>query len=126
MRVLIVDDEAPLARALAEEIGNVHDVKVVLSAEAALRALRSTHFDVVLCDLRMPGMSGESLYAKVAAEDMASANGFIFMTGMGFGADVEKFLRESGRPVLEKPFSGATAKEAINKVAKARAKRHSR
>ncbi|MEZ4307936.1 MAG: hypothetical protein R3F14_07805 [Polyangiaceae bacterium] len=38
------------------------------------------------------------------------------MTGVGFGADVERFLRDSGRPVLEKPFSADDALDQISRV----------
>ena len=140
-RVLLVEDEPALARALAEGIGRVHDVTQVRSAREALdllvpaavreptagrgpatlvsgQAVKRTEpaFDVVLCDLRMPGMSGEALYDEVRSYDAAQARGFIFMTGVGFGADVERFLRESGRPVLEKPFATDDALEQIRKV----------
>lgn len=140
-RVLLVEDEPALARALAEGLGRVHDVTVVSSAREALELLvpamaketatgtrlstlvtgqtvkrTEPPFDVVLCDLRMPGMSGEALYDEVQSYDAAQARGFIFMTGVGFGADVERFLRDSGRPVLEKPFATDDALEQIRKI----------
>ncbi|MDI1449132.1 ATP-binding protein [Polyangium sp. 6x1] len=116
VRVLVVEDEAPLARALAEEIGRVHEVSVAGGAQGALEALSSQRFDVILCDLRMPGMSGEAFYEKVCASRPDVAKRFVFMTGVGFGADVERFLSESGRPVLEKPFSAEDALTVIQKV----------
>ena len=120
-RVLIVEDEAALARALSEQIGRVHDVSVAPNADAALPLVqRGERFDVVLCDLRMPGMSGDAFYAEVAARDPDLARAFVFMTGVGFGADVESFLAEAGRPVLEKPFTTEQALEAIAEVASLR------
>ncbi|MFO0590919.1 MAG: ATP-binding protein [Polyangiaceae bacterium] len=142
VRVLIVEDEPALARALAEGIGAHHAVTVVGNGRDALDLLlpeaireagpvisgRTTlvsgvtlpraevRFDVVLCDLRMPGMSGERLYSEVKAYDSAQAAAFLFMTGVGFGADVERFLRESGRPVLEKPFATEAALAEIRKI----------
>ncbi|MFT3772319.1 MAG: ATP-binding protein [Minicystis sp.] len=120
VRVLIVEDEAALARALAEEIGRFHDVEVAPGGEAGLSRLTGEWFDVVLCDLRMPDMSGEALYAKVLEQNEDQAGVFVFMTGVGFGADVERFLTESGRPVLEKPFPAEAALDAIAKVVKRR------
>jgi signal transduction histidine kinase/ActR/RegA family two-component response regulator len=118
VRVLLVEDEPALARALAEEIGRTHEVEVVGSAGDALRRLAvDERFDVILCDLRMPGMSGEALYEKVLAEKPGLARRFVFMTGVGFGAQVESFLSASGRPVLEKPFSAEDALAVIQKVA---------
>ena len=116
VRVLVVEDEPSLARALGDELGRLHEVTVVSGALDALAAIERQSFDVILCDLRMPGMSGEALYTRVAQIDPAHARRFIFMTGVGFGADVERFLAAAGRPVLEKPFSADDALEEIVKV----------
>jgi PAS domain S-box-containing protein len=115
-RVLVVEDEASLARALADEIGRTHEVMVAPGAEQALAYLAVEKYDVVLCDLRMPGMSGEALYTEIEARDPHLANRFVFMTGVGFGADVERFLSNAGRPVLEKPFSTEEALTTLAKV----------
>ncbi|WP_437738848.1 hybrid sensor histidine kinase/response regulator [Sorangium sp. So ce1335] len=116
-RVLVVEDEASLARALSEQLGRVHQVSIAPSADAAMGMLAGgQRFDVVLCDLRMPGMSGDVFYTRLRESDPALAQGFIFMTGVGFGADVERFLASSGRPLLEKPFSAEDALSAIAEV----------
>jgi CheY-like chemotaxis protein len=81
-----------------------------------LVCLQGGRFDVVLCDLRMPVMSGEALYKRVRARDAAQADRFVFMTGVGFGADLTRFLSESGREVLEKPFPASRALDAIARV----------
>ncbi len=120
-RVLIVEDEPALARALADEIGHTHGVLVAYSAEEALARLAEEPFDVILCDLRMQGMSGEAFYARVEKDHPDQAEGFVFMTGVGFGADVERFLATSGRFVLEKPFPASVALDAIARVLKRRA-----
>jgi PAS domain S-box-containing protein len=120
-RVLVIDDEPALARALAEEIGRRHEVVVAPGAEAALARLSEARFDVVLCDLRMPGMSGEALYARVRELDPEQAEGFVFMTGVGFGAGVEDFLAAPGRLLLEKPFPASKALEMIARIVKRRA-----
>jgi PAS domain S-box-containing protein len=115
-RVLVVEDELPLARVLSLELGRAHDVTVVHDAETAWELLLDRRFDVVLCDLRMPGMSGETFYAKVKDRDPAQAEAFIFMSGIGFVPEVELFLAATGRPVLQKPFSPADVLEAIAQV----------
>src|SRR5205807_261734 len=93
--VLIVEDELSLARALAEEIGLSHDVVLANGAEQAREHFANQRFDAVLCDLRMPGTSGEALYSEIALRDPGQAERFIFMTGVGFGGEVEQFLAAS-------------------------------
>ncbi|MCC6555893.1 MAG: response regulator [Polyangiaceae bacterium] len=117
VRVLVVEDEAPLARMLAQQLGRVHDIQIAENADAALRLLaQGERFEAVLCDIRMPGMSGDALYGRIRELDPALARGFIFMTGVGFGADVERFLATSGCPLLEKPFKTEDALAAIAEV----------
>lgn len=113
-RVLIVDDEPLLRKALADQIGEVHDVAVAESGADALARLSAAHFDAVLCDLKMPGMSGESLYRRVESEHPYLRHRFIFMTGVGFGAETESFIQSVGAPMLEKPFAMA---DALAKIA---------
>ena len=115
-RVLVVEDEVLLARALVTELGRVHEVQLVANATEALGILAVQPFDVILCDVRMPGMSGDGLYELVRRDQPGVASRFVFMTGVGFGADFERFLSESGRPILEKPFSVDNALDIIRKV----------
>lgn len=115
-KVLVIEDEPALSRVLAEEIGEQHEVVTAGNAFAALKYLKESYFDAVLCDLRMPGMSGEGLYERVVEMDRDQAERFIFMTGVGFGAGIERFLSETGRPVLEKPFAREAVLRAIEKV----------
>jgi CheY-like chemotaxis protein len=117
LRVLVIDDDRELARALADELQREHDVVIVNGADEALELFETRFFDVVLCDLRMPGISGEVLYERVRQADPGRAERFIFMTGVGFGADVESFLSRAGRPFLEKPFSMEEVLDVILSVA---------
>lgn len=102
--VLVVEDEALLGRALADQLSEVHDVALVASAEEALGQFSRKRFDAVLCDVKMPSMGGEDLYRAVAARDPEQARRFIFMTGVGFSPELQTFLAEVGAPMLEKPF----------------------
>jgi len=103
--VLVVDDERPLATAIARELGARMQVELVHSGGEALRALGRDRFDAVLCDLRMPDLSGAEVYRRTRARDRAQAARFVFITGVAGAAREAEFLREAGRPVLEKPFA---------------------
>jgi CheY-like chemotaxis protein len=102
---LIVDDEPLLARSLSRLLGDEHDVVAVSSGVAALQLLRAgERFDVLLCDLRMPGMSGIELYERVGQSMPEVTERMVFFTGAAFSSDVHTFLRSVRNEHLEKPF----------------------
>jgi CheY-like chemotaxis protein len=82
-------------------------VELVHSGSEALQALGRSHFDAVLCDLRMPDLSGAEVYRRTHARDRGQAERFVFITGAAGAAGEAEFLRQAGRPVLEKPFAMA-------------------
>lgn len=102
--VLIVEDEVLLGKALADQLSEAHDVTLVLTGEEALGKIARQHFDAILCDVKMPSMSGQELYRAVAGRDPEQARRFIFMTGVGFSPELQSFLAEVQAPMLEKPF----------------------
>ncbi len=118
--VLVVDDEAALADAIARELGACLRVEQASSGESALRALGRSRFDAVLCDLRMPDLSGAEVYRRVEARDRGQAERFVFLTGAAAAANEAAFLRAVGRPVLEKPFAMAELWRAVGAVVGAR------
>ena len=75
------------------------------SAAAALRAIAAgPQFDVILCDLMMPGGSGQDLHRRLSVEHPAQARAMVFMTGGVLSAETQAFLDEIPNPVLFKPF----------------------
>ena len=106
--VLVIDDEEDVAgmlRDLLEEIGLA--VQVVTDAEAGWRRMTAegATFDVVTLDLRMPGLSGQALYERLAAHDPTLAGTVIFVTGDIVDAETRRFLQQTGQPLLTKPFT---------------------
>jgi PAS domain S-box-containing protein len=117
--VLIVDDERPLASAIARELSARMEVELVHSGGEALQALSRGRFDAVLCDLRMPDLSGADVYLRTRARDVRQADRFVFLTGASGAPDEVEFLRASGRPVLEKPFAMSELWRAVGAVVSA-------
>ena len=116
-RVLIVDDEAPLAAMLGRMLEDDYDLAVASSAQNGLDVLRTggSMFDIVLCDLMMPEMNGMDFYRAVAALMPELVERFIFMTGGAFTPWAADFLASSRRPCLEKPFDYRTLRATLEK-----------
>jgi len=114
--VLVVDDERALGTAIARELGARMQVELVHSGGAALAALARGSFDAVLCDLRMPDLSGAEVYRRTHARDRMQAERFLFITGAAGAAGEAEFLREAGRPVLEKPFAMSELWRAVGAI----------
>ena len=104
-RILAVDDEVLLLKAYRRMLSDGHDLVTALGGQEALRTLESdSGFDVVLCDLQMPEMSGMELHAAVRERFPALANRFVFVTGGAFSADARRFLEKAVTAVIQKPF----------------------
>jgi signal transduction histidine kinase/CheY-like chemotaxis protein len=104
-RVLVIDDEPVLARALGRSLAPEYDVVVISNPADALDRLRlGEGFDAILCDLVMPQVTGMDLYAELAASRPALAARMIFMTGGTFTVRAREFLAAVPNPAIDKPF----------------------
>lgn len=104
LRILIVDDEEMLATALARSLRG-HEVHTANHGVEALEASSATRFDLILCDLIMPGMTGMEVFEAMVVQDPSVRRRFVFMTGATLTEDARAFAEQADAPVLEKPFS---------------------
>jgi CheY-like chemotaxis protein len=103
-RVLVVDDDGLVAHALALVLRDENDVSVTTDAEEALEKLAAgERYDVILCDLMMPGMSGQELYEAVEATRPEVAARFVFITGGAGTPSLRAFFASVSNDKLEKP-----------------------
>ena len=103
-RVLVVDDEPMVGRALLRALGSVADVQVDGSArEAVERISRGERYDLILADVMMPELPGAEFHAALERLDPALATGVVFMTGGAFAPREQEFLARVPNLVLEKP-----------------------
>jgi two-component system NtrC family sensor kinase len=119
LRILVVDDEPHILyymRATLESWG--HTVEVASDGAYALERALAEAFDVIICDLRMPHLSGRDMYAKLARQDPHAAERIIFATGDTVRGDTLQFLERLGRPYLHKPFTLAELRSALSHAAK--------
>ena len=105
-RILVVDDEPEIAELLQRMLQPLHDATAVTSATEALALLTSDqNFDVVICDLTMPELSGMELYQRVLALFPRLAERMVFMTGGAFSQDMLDFIATVTNFFVYKPFS---------------------
>ncbi len=115
-QVLVVDDEAMVGSFVRRALGSRHDISVVQSGREALDLiLAGETYDLVLCDLMMPQMSGMDLYEEVRTTSPTLADRFVFMTGGAFAPKARAFLDEVPNARLDKPFEPATLKAVVER-----------
>ncbi len=104
-RVLVVDDETIVRRSVDRVLKNRHTVVGASDAAEALEKLESEGpFDLLICDLMMPGVNGAELFDEVKTIDPGLAERTIFLTGGIITPWVRNFLRTVPNHRLEKPF----------------------
>ena len=119
LHILVVDDEPHILhymRATLESWG--HSVEVASDGTYALERALAGPFDVIICDLRMPHLSGRDMYMKLTRQDPRVAERIIFATGDTVRGDTLQFLDGLGRPYLHKPFTLAELRAALGHAAK--------
>jgi signal transduction histidine kinase len=116
-RILVIDDDELVGDSTAKILAGDHDVVTVTSAAPALRALAAgERFDVILCDLMMPQMTGMDFYAAVLKLDAVAARSVIFMTGGAFTPAASRFLAGATNRHIEKPFELAQLRALVNQL----------
>jgi CheY-like chemotaxis protein len=111
-RVLIVDDQPEIARALSRVFASEAEVTIASSGADALKRIEKGKFELVICDVMMPLMTGPELFARVKAIDPTTAAAFVFTTG-GVDAHHERELQATGARWLSKPVEIADLRRLL-------------
>jgi len=114
-RVLVVDDEPNVTAALQRSLME-HEVVTVNRAQDALDLLHNgKRFDVILCDVMMPEMTGMDLHAELMSKLPDQAGKVVFMTGGAFSPSATTFLAEVPNPKLTKPLDFILLQSLVEK-----------
>jgi CheY-like chemotaxis protein len=104
-RILVVDDDTLVAKALSRLLAEHHEVLALTSAgEALARLERGERFDLIFCDLMMPVTTGVEFHERLLELAHDQAERTIFITGGAFTDASRKFLETTANDRLEKPF----------------------
>jgi signal transduction histidine kinase/CheY-like chemotaxis protein len=115
-RVLIVDDEPLVSRALARMLRGRSEVTTAGSVDEALSLLESARFDAVLCDVMMPGRGGADLLRELSARDASLAARVGFITGGAFDSVSQALLDAMGDRWISKPFDAGAVERLLDRL----------
>ena len=103
--MLIVEDDAQVGEALARALKAEAEVEIIRDSRLALQRLKDgERWDVVLCDLMMPDLSGMEMYGEAVKRAPDAAASFVFMTGGAFTPRARAFVESIADRCLEKPI----------------------
>jgi PAS domain S-box-containing protein len=116
-RLLLVDDEPMVLSAMRRTLGGEHEVSGFNRAAAALEWLEQGQpWDLILCDLMMPEMTGWEFHEELVKRWPARAGDVIFVTGGAFTSGARDFLGRVDNPRLEKPFDPKELRELVGSL----------
>jgi two-component system NtrC family sensor kinase len=118
-RILVVDDEATVLQVLSDLLGSrghevVPEQDPVRALERVLAA--PSAFDLVITDMRMPGLDGRGFYKRLLEVAPDLAGKVIFATGDTMNEEVRSFVAASGERALPKPFQVEELEEILREL----------
>jgi PAS domain S-box-containing protein len=114
--ILVVDDEELILRGVQRSLEEEHEVVAVLSAKEALALCAGGEtFDLILCDLMMPDMTGVDLHHELSRVAPEQASRMIFMTGGAFTETARQFLAGAAQHHIQKPFDLVNLRAAVRR-----------
>jgi signal transduction histidine kinase/ActR/RegA family two-component response regulator len=104
-RVLVVEDEQTVAQLIADMLSDLgYTSEVQQDARRALISALHRDYELVVCDVKMPGLDGPHLYRALLEAGSSLTSRFLFVTGDVLGAATREFLQQYGLPYIAKPF----------------------
>jgi signal transduction histidine kinase/CheY-like chemotaxis protein len=116
LQLLIIDDDEVVINVLGRALTPGNTLVTASNGELALKLLDGQRFDLILCDLKMPTMSGPLFYKALRSVRPDATARLLFMSGDSNSAETLAFLRSSGRPLLLKPFTLSELYQAIGGI----------
>lgn len=116
-RVLVVEDEPTVARLLGDVLEDEgFQVDVLLNGREALARAAREPYDLVICDMKMPGMDGQNFYKSLVRSRNPMSERFLFVTGDIVAAQTREFLERNHLPHVAKPFRVEELTEKVHRV----------
>jgi len=117
LRVLVADDETPVREMIVEALrGKGARVEAVSNGQEALDLLSRSTVDVLILDVRMPGMTGTQLWERIKSVSPDAACRTMFCTGSVVRETTRRFIEDTGCPTVSKPFEWSEFFAAVAEV----------
>jgi DNA-binding response OmpR family regulator len=105
-RILLVDDDPLITQLIVDMLSlDGHDVDTAPNGIAALNRAQRRRYDLILTDLHMPELDGVGLYRELVRRQAHPPHKIIFLTGTTGSSEAHRLMRETGVPLLRKPFN---------------------
>jgi signal transduction histidine kinase/FixJ family two-component response regulator len=115
--VLVVEDEPTVARLIADVLEDEGmSAEVLMDSRAALDRAAREHYDLVICDMKMPGLDGQNFYKALVRAGNSLRGRFLFVTGDVVASQTQKFLERYHLPHVAKPFRVEELTEKVKQV----------
>jgi CheY-like chemotaxis protein len=115
--ILVIDDEVHITELIFDVlVCQGARIDLANSGADALNHIKNKEYDVIICDQRMPGISGQRLYRLVESLNLDMRNKFLFVTGDVVNTQTKRFLEQAGVQFLRKPFKIQELVEAIEGI----------
>ncbi len=111
--ILLIDDEDKLRSVIRRALGH-YEVDEAVDGRQALERIAARNYDLILCDIMMPEMTGVELFNVLAAEKPEQARKMMFLSGGAFTSSAADFLANTDQPVIDKPFRINTLRAAVD------------
>jgi len=117
--VLVLDDDVLVARSIARMIKGP-EIRIAHDVDTALALCKERDFDLLLCDLMLPGKNGADFYEALKIVKPALVPRIVFLTGGVFTAPMEKFVASLENPCLFKPLDRKDLLRVLSRLPNAR------
>ena len=115
--ILLVDDEGCIRESVSRVLARAgYAVALAASGAEALQRVRAERYEAVICDLRMPGLSGIALFEQLRQAAPGLAGRILVASGDLSQPDTTVFLARTGTPALLKPYATRDLLEALRRM----------
>ncbi len=117
-RILVIEDDSDFRDALAQALRvEGHDVDTALDGRVGAAVIcQEALYDLIFCDLRMPGLDGRGLYDEIQRNCPNALKRVVFMSALARSPEYAPFLRETAVQLLPKPFTPQQLREVVARM----------